>query len=105
MSIRCMTVPPRMKPSGLASFGSTTCTISVADSSARFGVRSEIVANPDREARLAEPLAAAHPFRRAVLREDDVFPRLVEGRSPRPVEVDREAERERLEAEPVRGAP
>jgi hypothetical protein len=27
-----------MKPSGFASFGSTTCTISVADSAARFGV-------------------------------------------------------------------
>jgi hypothetical protein len=24
-------VPPRMKPSGLASFGSTTCTISVEE--------------------------------------------------------------------------
>src|SRR5262245_19885545 len=42
MSMRCMTVPPRMKPSGLASFGSTTCTISVSDSAARFGVRSDI---------------------------------------------------------------
>ena len=40
MSMRCITVPPRMNPSGLASFGSTTCTISVADSAARFGVRS-----------------------------------------------------------------
>jgi hypothetical protein len=32
-----MTVPPRMKPSGLASLGRTTCVISVADSDARFG--------------------------------------------------------------------
>src|SRR5438128_1210118 len=39
MSMRCMTVPPRMNPSGLASFGNTTCTISVADSEARLGVR------------------------------------------------------------------
>ena len=40
MSMRCITVPPRMNPSGLASFGSTTCTISVAESAARLGVRS-----------------------------------------------------------------
>src|SRR5579872_1040350 len=39
MSMRCITVPPRMNPSGFASFGRTTCTISVADSEARLGVR------------------------------------------------------------------
>src|SRR3954453_7303946 len=38
MSIRCMTVPPRMNPRGFASFGNTTWTISVADSDERFGV-------------------------------------------------------------------
>src|ERR1051325_10932909 len=36
MSMRCITVPPRMNPSGFASFGSTTWTISVSDSDARF---------------------------------------------------------------------
>src|SRR5690349_7201107 len=46
MSIRCMTVPPRMNPSGFASFGSTTCTISVADSDARFGVIRRSYAEP-----------------------------------------------------------
>ena len=44
MSIRCITVPPRMNPSGFASFGRTTCTISVADSAARFAV--EVIAHP-----------------------------------------------------------
>src|SRR5918995_6906387 len=42
MSIRCMTVPPRMYPSGFASFGSTTCTISVALADASLGVSSAI---------------------------------------------------------------
>src|ERR1700675_3128263 len=90
MSMRCITDPPRMKPSGLASFGRTTCTISVADSDERLGVRlittrgtkttktilnflrvlralcgsrrivsSEILSNPDGEARFAEARAAA----------------------------------------------
>src|SRR3954471_4453481 len=36
MSMRCITVPPRMKPSGLASFGRTTWTISVALSAGRL---------------------------------------------------------------------
>src|SRR5262245_50609589 len=36
MSMRCMTVPPRMNPSGLASLGSTTCTMSVALSAGRL---------------------------------------------------------------------
>jgi hypothetical protein len=36
MSMRCITVPPSMYPSGFASFGRTTCTISVALSEGRF---------------------------------------------------------------------
>src|SRR3954462_15891075 len=112
MSIRCITVPPRMKPSGLASFGSTTWTISVAESVARFGVRStaapgsasEVVADPTGEARLAELGGAADAPERAVRRDagaadHDFFPALVHQRPPRPVEVDGEAERERFEAE------
>src|SRR5688572_21235137 len=103
MSMRCMTVPPRMNPSGFASFGSTTCTISVADSSARFGSTGgapalEIVANPDREAWPAELRAAA-------LRcKPQAFPLAVEKRAPRPIEVDGESEREGFEPDPVRGA-
>src|SRR5512134_899045 len=58
----------------------------------------EVVTDPDRETRLAEPGAAA------LVGEDDVLPFAVEERAPRPVEMDREAERERLEAEAVRGA-
>ncbi len=38
MSIRCITVPPRMNPSGFASFGSTTCTISVKDADGGFAI-------------------------------------------------------------------
>src|SRR3954464_820792 len=49
MSIKCITVPPRMNPSGFASFGNTTCTISVAESADRFGViRSGGVSLPHR---------------------------------------------------------
>src|SRR5581483_5407166 len=104
MSMRCITVPPRMNPSGLASFGSTTCTISVADSDARFGSSAlEVVADPDIEARLPEVGAAARRGAH-VPGEHVVLPRLVEEGAPRPVEVDREPEEERLEAEPVRGA-
>src|SRR5688572_22820444 len=113
MSMRCMTVPPRMNPSGLASFGRTTCTISVADPSARLagagdgtvcpapsfasfassavseiGFTLKVVADPHREARFAEFAAAA------VGGEQHVFPLPVEQRAPRPVEVDREAEGE-----------
>src|SRR6266852_3401165 len=103
MSMRCMTVPPRMNPSGFASLGSTTCTISVADSAARLGVTSklwllEVVADPDREPRLAERGAAAGG------RKQHVLPVLVEERPPRPVEVDREPEREGFETHPVGGA-
>src|SRR5207244_13248714 len=77
MSMRCITVPPRMKPRGFASFGRTTLTISVADSDARL----EIVANPNREARFAEVVGAADALScgahgRAA--EDDVLPVLVE---------------------------
>src|SRR6476661_6530863 len=89
MSIRCMTVPPRMNPSGFASLGSTTCTVSVADSAARFEERYtgplEVVADPDGEFRLAELLAAAE------LRERLILPLLVEQGAPGPVEVNREA--------------
>ena len=35
--MRCMTAPPSMNPIGFASFGSTTCTISVADADGGFG--------------------------------------------------------------------
>src|ERR1700676_4159312 len=101
MSIRCMTVPRRMNPSGFASLGSTTWTISVADSAARLGVRSrllEVVADPDREPRLAEHGAPAG------CRKQHVLPVLVEERAPRPVEVDREPEREGLETHSVGGA-
>ena len=38
MSMRCITVPPRMNPSGFASFGRTTCTISVAEAEGDSGV-------------------------------------------------------------------
>src|SRR5690242_6090279 len=51
MSIRCMTVPPRMNPSGLASFGSTTWTISVADSDTRFGVMATSYAQGGQDGR------------------------------------------------------
>src|SRR5216683_2475317 len=103
ISIRCMTLPPRMNPSGFASLGSTTCTISVADSAARLGVTSklwllEVVADPDREPRLAELGAPAGG------RKQHVLPALVEERAPRPVEVDGEPQREGLETHPVGGA-
>src|SRR6188472_3353643 len=38
MSIRCMTVPPRMNPSGLASFGRTTWVITENESAGLFGM-------------------------------------------------------------------
>src|ERR1700719_1696489 len=97
MSIRCMTVPPRMNPSGFASLGSTTCTISVADSAARLGAMSEpleVVADPEREPRLSARGAAAGG------RKQHVLPVLVEQRAPRAVEVDREPEREGFETHP-----
>src|SRR4051812_10057311 len=37
MSIRCMTVPPRMNPSGLASFGRTTWVITEKESAGLLG--------------------------------------------------------------------
>ena len=58
----------------------------------------EVVSNPHCELRLAEGGAAA------VGGESQVFPFPVEQRAPRPVEVDREAERKRLEADAVRSA-
>src|SRR5262245_45329668 len=105
MSMRCMTVPPRMKPSGLASLGRTTCTISVSESAARLGAGSmragsgtvsEVVAHPDREARFPELRAAAGGD------EERLLPLLVEQCPPRPVEMQREAEDERLQADAVR---
>src|SRR5688572_992743 len=39
-SIQCITVPPSTFPSGFVSLGSTSCTISVADSCAALGARS-----------------------------------------------------------------
>src|SRR5213082_907856 len=54
MSMRCITVPPRMNPSGFSSFGRTTSTISVADSAARFGVTSICCLVARQEGRKAE---------------------------------------------------
>src|SRR5579872_2017416 len=59
----------------------------------------EVVPDPHCETCLPECIAAA------LLREHDVFPGLIEGRAPRPVEVDGEAEREGLEPEAVRRTP
>src|SRR5688500_20373676 len=53
---------------------------------------SEIVADPHREARLAEPLAAGRSVEAALIREQVVFPGRVEEGGPRPVEVNRVAE-------------
>src|SRR5439155_25832819 len=64
----------------------------------------EIVADPDREARLAEPLAAARSRRLSFSREDFILPAAIEERAPCPIEVDREPECERFEPEPVRRA-
>src|SRR4051812_11145779 len=67
--------------------------------------RLEIVANPDAELRPPQPLAAAaEAVDGRVVGIHVVFPALVEQRPPRPVEVDREAEREGLEADAVGGA-
>src|SRR5262249_17376681 len=64
---------------------------------------SEIIAYPDREFRPAEPLASTvEPVQRCLVREHVVFPAPVQQGAPRPVEVDWETERERLEAETVR---
>src|SRR3954471_4532615 len=100
MSIRCITVPPRMNPRGLASLGSTTWTISVSDSDARFGcmrcdlrlttydlrlttspVPLKVIPDPHRESRFAEFVAATDRGER------NVFPTFVEQRPPRPVEM------------------
>src|SRR5579862_2616172 len=108
MSMRCITVPPRMKPSGLASFGRTTCTISVKESPGRL----EVVPNPEAELHLTEeqvargqPVRAGRNAQRGrVRREERVFPAPVEERPPREIEVHREPEEEALEPEPVGGA-
>src|SRR5687768_18125754 len=109
MSIQCLPVPPRMNPRGLESFGSTTWTVSAAESCQRFALKPSsplpVVADPHRELRLAEPGAAArHALGGGVGPEHDVFPLPVQQRLPRPVEVDGEAEREGGEADAVRGA-
>ena len=63
----------------------------------------EVVADPQRELDLAQPVAAAAERRpsRGRIGEHQIFPVAVEQRPPRPVEMDREAERERLEADAV----
>src|SRR5688500_7541325 len=109
MSIKCITVPPRMNPRGLESFGSTTWTVSAAESCQRFALKPSsplpVVADPHRELGLAEPGAAArHALGGGIGPEHDVFPLLVQQRLPRPVEVDGEAERERGEADAIRRA-
>src|SRR5579862_223977 len=105
MSIKCIAVPPSKKPSGLASFGSTTCTISVADSEGRFpgGAPvmprpSEVVSNPEAELHFPEHRRSARR------RKQEIFPVLVEQRLPGEIEVHREAEHEALEADAVRRA-
>src|SRR5258706_8773067 len=60
--------------------------------------RLKIVSDPQRELRLAESAAPA------LRREQHVLPVLVEERLPRPIEMDREADEEGLEADAVRGA-
>src|SRR5262249_39836886 len=108
MSIRCMTVPPRMNPSGLASFGRTTCTISVKESSGRL----EVVSNPESKLHLPEDIVARrnaarpdrYPGGGCIRCEERVLPRLIEERLPRKVEVHRKAQEEALEAEAVRCA-
>src|SRR5688572_387507 len=65
MSIRCMTVPPRMYPSGFASLGSTTCTISVALAEAGFGVSS---AMPPGDRKRTGPRASFLEVLRVLLR-------------------------------------
>src|SRR5213075_15791 len=67
----------------------------------------KVVADPDGEARLAELVGAADALpgrRRRRAGEHNIFPVLVEERPPRPVEVQREPEQERLEADAVRRA-
>src|SRR5512140_457482 len=68
MSIRCITVPPRMNPSGFASFGNTTCTISVALSDGRFGVSTILVP----AIAIDERLQRAPEFGREILLADRV---------------------------------
>src|SRR5688572_14331069 len=69
------------------------------------GSHLKIIANPERESHLAEPLArAANPaVVRGWIRVNDVLVVLVEERPPRPVEVDGEAQRKRLEPDAVGG--
>src|SRR5579871_5751968 len=106
MSIQCMAVPPRRNPRGFASFGSTTCTISVADADGRFACRCsvtrpgglEVVSNPEAERHLPERR------RSTGRRKEQILPVLVEQRLPREIEVHREAEQKALEADAVRGA-
>src|SRR5579862_381453 len=66
----------------------------------------EVVPYPHRKPRLPPRRAAAVTVDAAAVLagEHDVLPGAVEERPPGPVEVDREAERERLEAEAVRRA-
>src|SRR5687767_3400441 len=44
MSIRCITVPPRMNPSGFESFGRTTWTVSAVESCQRLGFNRSLFA-------------------------------------------------------------
>src|SRR5690606_17938644 len=68
MSMRCMTVPPRMNPRGFASFGSTTCTISVNVSEGRFAVIQKSIA----AVAIEECLQRAPQFGREVFVPDRV---------------------------------
>src|SRR3954464_3774806 len=69
---------------------------------------SEVVADPHREARLLEIGRAADALAgrlvQALAAEDDFFEPAVEQCAPRPVEVNREAERKGFEADAVRRA-
>src|SRR5436190_24166065 len=87
--------------------GDRRCQSPITRSRDRAIAYSEVVADPDREPRLAPVGGAAHAAVARVERpagEHDVLPPVVEQRPPRPVEVDREAERERFQPEAVGGA-
>src|SRR5687767_5065813 len=73
--------------------------------SSEFRVQSlEVVADPEREARLTQPFAAGLAFAPPLKGKDVILPLPVEQRPPGPVEVNREPQRERLQPDAVRGA-
>src|SRR5207249_11354675 len=78
---------------------------SAEPSTLELPVSLEVVPDPDREARLAPLGRGIHALavrRHAGAAEHHVFPSLVEKRAPRPVEVNRKAQREGFEPQPVR---